>query len=68
MSSMWPYSMTRQQWACAFCGAAVLPAFTTEEGYYPASLYWNCERGEVYCGAEHSLAAHESHRANVVAL
>ena len=42
-------------WECAVCGACVA---SDKEGD-PASRYWNVERKEVYCSAQHSLDRHE---------
>lgn len=41
-------------WECAVCGACIK---STSIGL-PSSEYWNMERKEVYCSAQHSLDRH----------
>lgn len=49
---------------CAHCGRDIAGTFDeTTEVTVPQSKYWRAEpRAEVYCGAQCSLAAHESRR------
>lgn len=42
-------------WECAVCKSSI-----GSDNGYPASKYWNLERKEVYCSAEHSLKAHQA--------
>lgn len=41
-------------WECAVCGICI----ASSKGR-PSSEYWNVDRKEVYCSAEHSLQRHE---------
>jgi len=41
-------------WECALCSISI----PSKDGI-PASKYWDLERKEVYCSAEHSLQAHQ---------
>lgn len=42
-------------WECAWCKASI----GSDDDGYPLSKYWNVERKEVYCCADHSLKAHQ---------
>lgn len=50
-------------WLCQQCNKFV-PNIIQDDKIIPASLYWNTERHEVFCGAEHSLQRDEEIGAN----
>ena len=48
-------------WECATCGKCV--SSNLDDGL-PSSKYWDLERQEVYCCAQHGLDRHEELRTN----
>lgn len=62
-SLKWPYTKSPTTWSCCLCAQVVASRFDEKnERFYPESNYWNPEHQEVYCSAEHSLAAHEARK------
>lgn len=60
MYRKFPYMVVDVIHKCPVCQQPIFNKFEPGIGrYYPSSLYWNVEREEVYCGAEHSLVRHE---------
>ena len=45
-------------WVCVVCGKRI-PPILKDDTLEPESKYWNTEREEPYCSAEHSLQRHE---------
>jgi hypothetical protein len=60
-AAQWPFSSTAVNgWKCAVCGFYVLAVWNRDRKQWePESVYWNTERKEMYCCAEHSLKRHE---------
>lgn len=63
--TQWPYTQTDHDgWECGICGKEVKTEIMIidqygHQVYFPASLYWNVEKSEVYCGPVHSLEGHK---------
>ena len=61
----WPYSeVDHGGYVCHVCGELVKTdnMIIDQYGhriYFPASLYWNESKSEVYCCPEHSLEGHK---------
>lgn len=63
----WPYTTgIVTDYKCGMCGKMVATQYVVGSSgvkiYYPESLYWNLEKLEVYCSAEHSLQAYKRER------
>lgn len=58
----WPYTPIPMQYKCSICGRLVETEFAFDQSgrkfYYPASLYWNPAKREIYCNPECSLKGH----------
>lgn len=59
----WPYSEVDHVYGCSVCDKLVKADYMIIDQYghgiyFPASLYWNENKSEVYCCAEHSLESH----------
>ena len=64
MKLAFPNSIFSEVYKCTICNKVILSecAEMDDRGicirFTPASRYWNVQREEVYCSAEHSLERH----------
>lgn len=58
-----PFNYGDGFWLCHMCwriiSAVIVENLKKELQYEPESKYWNMERNEVYCSAQHSLDVHQ---------